>query len=578
MKRSSLDNIRENLRLQQVYNIFVRYGWDLAFQRWKFLGGIRRSMQKWVWQLPDDVAELSVPAKVRLMLEELGPTYVKMGQIVSSQTSVLPADWAAELEKLQSDVPPFPTEEVYAIIEEELGAPPDQLFAEFDSMPLAAASTAQVHRATLPNGDEVVVKVQRPGIRTQMRADLGIMHRAAQVAVRRSGELRAIDLVGMIEQFSDSVLAELDLLGEAYNAIRLNENMAKIEGVRTPRIYPKLSTSRVLTMEYVEGVKISDLESIDAMGLDRQKVARNALRAVVKQLLIDGFFHADPHPGNVLIDLRSGDIIFIDCGMVGQLDLNQRLNLIQLLIAVQQNDVSGMGQVMRNLSVPFVKKVDEKAYQRDFERVISRQVYVGGAAGFGQTVDLGLDLLRRHGLRLDPNLTMAIKALMQAEAIATLLYPQGGIVAEGAAMVQEMALQEITADKVVEVVRDQVMTTVRELFKRLPSLQEATIGWLDQYQKGRFEVYVDTSGVDASVNRLARFGRQVVIAMVLVGMIIGSSIATSVLAFVESGGNRLWDFAFRLSYLGFVAAMVIGLLMLLRLLWRWAKGEDPLGD
>jgi ubiquinone biosynthesis protein len=576
MKRSGLDSVRESLRLQQVYNVFLRYGWDLAFQRWRLLGTLRHNMQRWVWHLPEDAAELTTPAKVCLMLEELGPTYVKMGQIVSSQASVVPEEWEVELEKLQSDVPPFPGAQVREILEEELGAAPEQLYAEFDIEPLAAASTAQVHRATLFSGEQVVVKLQRPGIRTQMKADLGIMQRAAAVAAGRSEQLRAIDLEGMIDQFSDSVLAELDLLGEAYNAIRLSENMAGLEGVHLPTIYPELSTSRVLTMEFIRGVKISDIGAIEAAGLERETVARNALRAVIKQLLIDGFFHADPHPGNILVNLQTGQINFLDCGMVGQLDLSQRVNLIQLIFALQQGDVAGMGQILRNLSVPFAGKVDEKAYARDFQRVISRQLYVGGS-GFGQTVNLGLDLLRSHGLRLDPNLTMAVKALMQAEAFTTLLYPEGGIVAEGAEMVREMALEAVTADKVVEVVKDQVMMTARELLKRVPSLQEATLGWLDQYQKGRFEVHVDTSGLDRSVDKLARFGRQVVIALMLVGMIVGSAIATSVIAFLQPD-EETWGFASRLAYLGFVVPMVIAIFMVLRLLWRWVRGYSPLRD
>jgi predicted unusual protein kinase regulating ubiquinone biosynthesis (AarF/ABC1/UbiB family) len=236
-----------------------------------------------------------------------------------------------------------------------------------------------------------------------------------------------------------------------------------------------------------------------------------------------------------------------------------------------------MGQILRNLSVPFAGKVDEKAYARDFQRVISRQLYVGGSAGFGQTVNLGLDLLRAHGLRLDPNLTMAVKALMQAEAFTTVLYPQGGIVQDGAEMVREMALQAVTADKVVDVVKEQVMMTAREALKRLPSLQEATIGWLDQYQKGRFEVYVDTSGLAKEVDKLARFGRQMVIALMLVGMIVGSAIATSVIALVQPDG-QYWGFASRLAYLGFVVPMVVAILIVLRLLWRWIRGETPLQD
>ena len=577
MKRSRLDRVRESLRLQQVYNVFVRYGWDLAFQRWDLLGGMRHNMQNWVWHLPEEVADLSTPAKVCLMLEELGPTYVKMGQIVSSQASVIPPEWEVELERLQSDVPPFPAEQVRGIMVEELGAAPEQLFDTFEIEPLAAASTAQVHRATLFSGDEVVVKIQRPGIVNQMKADLGIMHRAANVAARRSEGIRAIDLVGMIEQFSESVLAELDLLGEAYNAMRLTENMAGLEGVHIARMYPELSTSRVLTMEFIRGVKISDVEAIEGAGLARETVARNALRAVIKQLLIDGFFHADPHPGNILVNLETGQITFLDTGMVGHLDLAQRVNLIQLIFAVQQGDVAGMGQILRHMSAPFAGPVDEKAYARDFARVIGRQMYVAASAGFGQTVNLALDLLRAHGLRLDPNLTMAVKALLQAEAFVTLLYPQGGIVQDGAEMVREMALQQVTADKVVEVVKDQVMMTAREALQRLPSLQEATMGWLDQYQKGRFEVYVDTSALDKSVDKLGRLGRQMVIALMLVGMIIGSAIATSVIAFIQPEG-QYWGFASRLAYLGFVVPMFVAILIVLRLLWHWIRRDSPMMD
>jgi ubiquinone biosynthesis protein len=578
MKRTRLDDVRESLRLQQVYNVFLRYGWDLAFQRWRLLGSLRHSMQRWVWHLPKDTPQLTTPAKVCLMLEELGPTYVKMGQIVSSQSSVVPADWEVELEKLQSDVPPFPGTQVREILQAELGTAPERLFATFDIEPLAAASTAQVHRATLFSGERVVIKVQRPGIPSQMKADLGIIQRAVRVAARRSEQLRAVDLEGMIDQFSDSVLSELDLLGEAYNAMRLSENMAGLEGVHIPRMYAELSTSRVLTMEFIKGVKISDIAAIEAAGLEREVVARNAMRAVIKQLLIDGFFHADPHPGNILVNLQTGQINFLDCGMVGQLDLIQRVNLIQLIFALQQRDVAGMGQILRTLSVPFAGKVDEKAYQRDFQRVISRQLYVASSAGFGQTVSLGLDLLRNHGLRLDPNLTMAVKALMQAEAFATLLYPEGGIVAEGAEMVREMALQAVTADKVVDVVKEQVMMTAREALKRLPSLQEATLGWLDQYQKGRFEVYVDTSALTKEVDKLASFGRQVVVALMLVGMIVGSAIATSVIAFIRPADAGYWSFASRLAYIGFVVPMVLAILIVIRLMWRWIRGNNPIRD
>jgi ubiquinone biosynthesis protein len=567
-----MDKARENLRLQQVYNVFMRYAMDDLFNRWGLVSDFRHRMQKWVWQLPEEVEPLSEPVKVRMMLEELGPTYVKMGQIVSSQASVIPEEWEVELVKLQSDVPPFPSEQVREIIIEELGAPPETFYATFQPHPFAAASTAQVHQATLHDGQQVVVKVQRPHIQNQMKADLGIMQNAARVASRRSEGLRSIDMEGMLEEFSTSVLRELDYTGEAYNAFRLGESMAELPGVHVPVIYPELSTSRVLTMEYIRGVKISDVEEIDEAGIDREVLAKNTLRALVKQLLIDGFFHADPHPGNILVNLDTGDATFIDTGMVGELDLTQRINLIQLLIAMQKKDVMGMAQVLYGLSTPFVDHVDEKAYYRDFQRTVGRYMTYGGGASFGDSVNVAMGLLREHGLRLDPQLTMAVKAMMQGEAVATALYPQGGIMADGVDMVKEQAVEAVTADRIVEEATKQASMAAREVFKRLPTIQEATVKWLDQYQKGRFEVTVDTEQLAKEVDKLGGIGRQVVIGIVLVGMLIGSAIATSVLAF-SGAESEFWDFIFRLAYFGYIFAMVIAIIIVIKLVWSWIRGK-----
>ena len=579
MKRNTFDKVRESLRLQQIYNTLLRYGWEmLLFDQSEFLGNIHRRSQAWIWELPEEKVDLTLPVKVRLMLEELGPTYVKMGQIVSSQSSVIPADWARELELLQSSVPPFPSDEVEEIILTELGRLPSDLYASFDLNPFAAASTAQVHRAMLHDGTVVVVKVQRPNIRSQMKADIGIMQNAVRVVSARSEYVRSVDLVGMVDQFGSSVLAELDYTGEAYNSFKLAQNMAGLPGVHVPKVYPELSTSRVLTMEYIHGVKISKLDAIDKAGIDRQVLARNTLRALIKQLLIDGFFHADPHPGNVLVDLRTGEVAFIDTGMVGELDLQNRANLVQLMYAVQQGDIPGMGRIMRSLSDPFVPNFDEAAFQKDFERRVSTILFSSGTATFGQSVNVSFDLLREHGLRLNPNLTMAVKALIQAEAITTLLYPQGGISFVGVELVQELLLQTVTADRIIEEGKKQVLNVAREVANRLPSLSEATMMWLDQYQKGRLEVHLDTSGLTKEVDRVNGSIGQIVVAIVLVGMIIGSAIATNAITGVaqtfDPNGEfiEMWRLFFEVAYFGYLVAMVLGVLVILRLIWRWLRG------
>lgn len=577
MRTSGLQRIQEDLRLQQVYNTLLRYGYDAALNRSAVLGGFRHSMQTWVWRLPKGWEEPSTAVKLRLMLEELGPTYVKIGQIVSSQASTLPLEWATELTRLQDRVPPFPSDQVRERIIAELGAPPEQVFGSFEPQAFAAASTAQVHRATLKDGTRVAVKVQRPDIMRTMRADLGVLQNAARVVSGRSETVRTIDLVGMLEQFSSGVLAELDYRNETYNALRLAENLKALPGVHVPVVFTELSTSTVITEEFVQGVKISDVEAIERAGLDREEIARNALRALVKQLPVDGFFHADPHPGNLLIDLDTGVITFIDLGMMGELDLQQRLRLGQLMLVAQQANVDGMAAALRGMSTPFAGEIDEKAFRRDFARRMGRYMGHGKVVSFGQVASEGFELLRIHGLRLDADLTLAVKALVQTESVARALSTGSGLLTEGVPMLRDMAVEAVTGEKIYEEARKQAMSVAGQVMERIPTLTDATTKWLDQYQKGRFEVTVDTSQLTKEVDKLSRLGREIVIAVVLVGMLIGSAVASYGIASLHLTGG-VWTLLSRIAPVGFVLSLVLAFVIVLRLTWRWLRGGSPEQD
>jgi ubiquinone biosynthesis protein len=566
-RSSSIDQVRESLRLQQIYNTISSYALDMALDRGA-LGLFRRRMQEFIYQPGEPVEPLSLPVKVRLMLQELGPTYVKMGQIISSRAEVLPAEWMYELNKLQSNVPPFASEEVREIITQELGDAPERLFLEFNPTPLAAASTAQVHRAVLADGTKVVVKVQRPGIRKQMKADIGVMRSLSGVLERRSQYARDIDLPGMIREFGDGIIRELDYGGELYNMKRLARNMEGLPGVSVPTAYPQLSSSKVLTMDFMEGVKINNVQAIDDAGLDRLEIGANILRALIKQLLIDGFFHADPHPGNVLVNLETGVVGFLDMGMMGEIDLNQRLNLINLLMVSRQKDAAGLARAVRSLSVPFRKGVDDAAFYKEFERAIGRYMDPDSPASFGPLMNIVFDLLSSNGLRLDSDLTLAIKAMMQAEAIYTALYPQGGgLVEMGFDTVKELVLQETTADTIKDILTRQASLLAQDLVKELPSLKDATLGWLGMYRRGRFELHVDTSDIAREVSAIRRIAQQVILGIVLVGMLVGSAIAASFSAVAGDIGTTLAQLALVVFFVSVVIAGIFSAILVYRLLW-----------
>ena len=554
---SGFDTISENLRLQQIYSTLGSFGAEAILESTP-LAAPRRRMQRWVHRLPAPVPEYSTATRTRVLLEGLGPTYVKMGQIVSSQVNVLPDDWRVELDRLQNEVPTFPYAMVREIIIEELGAPPEELYAEFSETPLAAASLAQVHRARMHDGREVAVKVQRPNLDQQVKADLGVTQTAGRAMEARSQWAREIGLRGMLDEFSANLIEELDYYGEAYNMARLASNMSELPGVSVPELYRELSARRVLTQEFIVGVKISDLEAIDAAGLDRGVLGTNALRAAIKMLLIDGFFHADPHPGNLYVDLSNGHVTFLDCGMVGELSVTQRINLLALLWTVVNGDMTAMASQLRSLSVPF-RPVDDASFVRTFERRMARYGK-GSGADFDDVFNAGMAVLRDVGLRLDPNLTLAMKAMMQASAFFVPLAPPGKSFSDAAL---ELALEQAQAPSTEVMVKEMAAKEAKQAAMRAlhaaPEYLKSAIGWNEQFKKGRLTVTVDTSQLNEQMAEVRSITSMVVVALLVCGGIIGSAVAAT--AYTGTGMERYATF-------GFFASLVIGGVLLFVYLTR----------
>jgi len=576
-RQTQREKLRERARTLQLYEVFMRYGTDAAFDRGS-LGDFPRWMQNRLYRPPVPVERLSTPVKVRLALQELGPTYVKFGQIVSSRASSMPLEWEQELAKLQSQVAPFPPEEAREVIESELGAPPEQLYASFSPTPLAAASLAQVHRATLEDGREVVVKVQRPRIENKVTSDLQILRRAAHTMERRSASARDIGLEQVVTEFGGTLLLELDYTIEAYNARRLAQNLAAVDGVHIPEIVRPLSGRRVITMEFIDGVPATHRDEIVAAGLDPVAIADAAVRASIKMLLIDGFFHADPHPGNVVVSLDTGVLTFLDTGMVGTLTLKQRFNLINLLTTAGQRDPLALAQALRSISQPVETRrdgtaaVDARAFDRDFEQRITplMDVEEGQKLEFSRIMATALDLLREHGLRPDPALSLAMKAMTQAEEFTRVLYPPGTsatFVEKATAMTRELVEEAVTKDAVVGYARKEAMFAARQAAQNLPSVQEIAGMWIKQLRSGKFEVKLDTSDLDLQLDRVGRMARLGAVAMIIVGVLIGSAIAAT----VGSAGS-LTPIR-HVALVSYAVATAIALVVILVMGWRLIRGR-----
>ena len=574
-RQTQREKLRERARTLQIYEVFMRYGTDAAFDRGS-LGDFRRWMQTWLYRQPQPVERLPTPVKVRLALQELGPTYVKFGQIVSSRASSMPQAWEEELAKLQSQVRPFSPDEAREVIESELGAPPERLYASFSPTPLAAASLAQVHRATLEDGREVVVKVQRPRIESKVTSDLQILRRAAHTMERRSASARDIGLEQVVVEFGGTLLLELDYTIEAYNARRLAQNLAGIEGVHIPEIIRPLSSRRVITMEFIDGVSATHRDDIVAAGLDTVAIADAAVRASIKMLLIDGFFHADPHPGNVVVSLDTGVLTFLDTGMVGTLTLKQRFNLINLLTTAGRRDPLALSQALRGISQPIDTgrgaTVDGRAFDRDFEQRITplMDVEEGQKLEFARIMAVALDLLREHGLRPDPELSLAMKAMTQAEEFTRVLYPPGvsaTFVEKATTMTRELVEQAVTKDAVVGYARKEAMLAARQAAQNLPSAQEIAALWIKQLRSGKFEVKLDTSDLDLQLDRVGRMARLGAVAMIIVGVLIGSAIAATVGTSGSLAPIR------HIALVSYAVATAIALLVILVMGWRLLRGR-----
>lgn len=502
-----------------------------------------------------EIANSGKPQRLRMLFEELGPTFVKFGQLLSTRVDALPPAYLNELAALQDHVAAEAFPVVQQIVETELKAPLNRLFASVDPAPLAAASIAQVHRATLPNGARVVMKVQRPRIPQTIAADLDVLRDLAHLAERYMVEWRPFQPTGLVEEFAHTIMKELDFRQECRNLERCAHYFADDPTVHIPKAYPELSTSRVLTMTYVEGTKISDLDALRRAGHDPRTIAVHGANALLKQIFVHGFFQGDPHPGNLLV-LPNDVIAILDYGMFGTIDTETREQLAVLLLGVMQRDAGKMIRALRHLEI-----VDSESRRRQLRRDVSTLVdtYLTvplAHIDLSVMLDEMLKIVHRHGLQIPPEFLLLVRALTTAESLGRKLDPAFRIAEQVQPFAERLVLERYDPRYIMR----RLGATGAEAGDLLAFMPGALMHIVDRVQRGELRMGVEMQQLDRLTRDFDTASNRLTLAIILAASIIGSSLVIQ-----TKTPPLLWGYP-ALGLIGFLISAVLGLGLVIAIL------------
>lgn len=462
---------------------------------------------------------ISEAERLRHALEELGVTFIKFGQILSTRHDLVPEEYIKELARLQDNVPPFGYEGAKMVVEKEFGKKLDEMFLSFEPEPIAAASIGQVHRARLLGGEDVAVKVMRPGVEKQVDTDLAIMMSLARFAEKHIKESKFFNPVGFVEEFSRIIRHEIDYIHEAKNAERFYNNFAGSKTVKIPKIYWKYITRHVLTQEYSDGIKISDIAQIEASGLDKRKITIDIANAYLKMIFEDGYYHADPHPGNILVT-REGIIVFLDFGMAGYVDPELRESLVNLVIAIQRNDVGFLIEALTEMGL-IVDGGESPAFRIKLEELINQ--YYSISSKFIDPVrflsDL-IDILIKGRGKVPSNLMLLSKTLVIRDEIARKIDPEHNFAELVEPYVKKM-IQERTGPSYIIKESARAAWDFARLIKALP---RRVNNILVKAEKGTMKFDLEHRGFEALVEELDVTSNRVSFSLIISALIVGSSI------------------------------------------------------
>lgn len=553
-----LNAARDLGRVHDIATVLIRYGFG-SFVRGLGVGkALERAGKVLHWQQAEDYVNLDTPQRVRRVLEDLGPTFIKLGQILATRVDLFSPQYIAEFEKLQDQAPPMPFEELLPQLEEDLGGSIDEFFSDVETQAIAAASIAQVHKAKLKDGTPVILKIRRPGLRKIIEADLRLLQRIVDIAESESPEFRRFHPKEVLRQFNQSLRRELDLAAECRNAERIAANLVDDLNIKIPTVYWQWTCERLNVQEYIQGIQGRDLASVDEAGLDRKLLADRGTQAVIKMIMEDGFFHADPHAGNVFY-LEDNKLAFIDFGMVGRLTEERREQVVSLLYGMTNHLPIKVAEILEDWSDNIY--TDEQALTIEIEAFVDQysSLALKDLSLTSMMSDL-MAILMDHKLILPADLALLIKTYITLDGLGRHLNPEFNTLVFSAPYVQKIMMERYRPEAIARRGwRNLISVTdlLTSLPKDLRKLLRAT-------RKGAIQVDITVRRLDQYVNHIDNAISRLTMGIVTAAVIIGSSIIMTV-----KGGPEIFGLpAFGL--LGYAFATMGGIWLLLSI---WQSGK-----
>ncbi|MGE3922190.1 MAG: ABC1 kinase family protein [Lautropia sp.] len=560
-----LENIA---RAHEIAAILIRYGFGDLVRRMGLAGTLARAGRALHWHVPDDHAGLDRPARMRRALEELGPTFVKLGQVLATRIDLFDPPWIAEFSRLQDETPTVPFDALRPQLRAVLGAEPEAVFPTIETTALAGGSLAQVHAATLADGTAVVLKIRRPGIRPVVEADLQLLARIAELAEATLPELRRFRLREVVRQFTRSLMLELDFETECRHAERIAANFRDRPEIVVPRVHWTWCDETLNVQDRIAGIPGRHLDAVDAAGLDRRLLAARGADAVLKMMLEDGFFHADPHPGNVFY-LPDNRIALIDFGMVGRLSERRRTEIALLLQGLASRDAAAVATTLLDWADaqegPDVPATDAAALEARVEAFIDTFHGIPlGELDLGALLTDALAILREERLPVPPDLVLTIKTFITLEGLGRALDPTFDMA--GTAM-PFIALSLARRHRPAALVR-RGRRTVAQLARLLDDLPADLDRVLRLARRGRLKVDIDVAPLDRFAERFDRAVSRLTVGIVVAALIVGGSIVGA----RDSVPGSIWP---TLGLIAFVASVLGGIWLVVSIVrsWRRERGD-----